>query len=368
MKFLHTADWQIGMKAADLGAAGERAREERLAAARRVVDAGRDRGVDFILVAGDLFEDNAVSRVLIQKIADILGQFRGPVFVIPGNHDPLVPGSVWEHSAWKSCGNVRVLREEAPVELPGGVLFPCPARQKHSGRNPVAWIPPERTPDIRIGIAHGTVEGIRQDEPDYPILRDAARRSCLDYLALGHWHSYATYPDHEGFVRMAYSGTHETTRFGERDSGNALIVDIPEAGSPPLITPVRTGGLTWNIIEKELREAGDVQRLKEQLETLPDPGSTFVEVSLSGIIAADDREALAHLENILAARFLSGRLDTLRLRPMPEDDTWLAGLPPGVVREAAGRLRQLASAGGESSTIASRALMELYSLAGEDAQ
>ena len=35
MRFLHTADWQIGMKAAALGDAGARVREERLAAGRR---------------------------------------------------------------------------------------------------------------------------------------------------------------------------------------------------------------------------------------------------------------------------------------------------------------------------------------------
>ncbi len=368
MKFLHTGDWQIGMRAADLGTSGERVREERLAAARRVVDAGKDHGVDFILLAGDLFEDNAVNRVLIQKIADILTQFGGPVFIIPGNHDPLVPGSVWEHSAWKLCGHVHVLKEEAPVNVTGGILYPCPAREKRSGRNPVAWIPAERTDAIRIGLAHGTVEGIRQDEPDYPIPRDAAHRAGLDFLALGHWHSYATYADADGAIRMAYAGTHETTKFGERDSGNALIVDIPGAGAEPLLTPVHTGGLTWKVIERELREKGEVRRLMEEVTALPDAGSTLVNVCLSGILAADDREELTHLGEILASRFLSASLDASRLVPSPEDDSWLAGLPPGVVREAAGRLRQLASGSGESSACASRALMELYALAGEVAQ
>jgi len=37
MKFLHTADWQLGMKAAHVGGVGARLREERLLAARRVV-------------------------------------------------------------------------------------------------------------------------------------------------------------------------------------------------------------------------------------------------------------------------------------------------------------------------------------------
>ena len=35
MRFLHTADWQIGMKAAHVGAVGGKVRDERLQAAQR---------------------------------------------------------------------------------------------------------------------------------------------------------------------------------------------------------------------------------------------------------------------------------------------------------------------------------------------
>jgi len=38
MKFLHTADWQIGMRAAKLGNAGERVREERLTSVKRIIE------------------------------------------------------------------------------------------------------------------------------------------------------------------------------------------------------------------------------------------------------------------------------------------------------------------------------------------
>ena len=93
MKFLHTADWQIGMRAAHVGGVGQRVRDERIEAGRRAVRAARDHGADFLLLAGDTFEDNAIDRVLVQKVADLLAEFAGPVYVIPGNHDPLVPGS-----------------------------------------------------------------------------------------------------------------------------------------------------------------------------------------------------------------------------------------------------------------------------------
>jgi len=99
VKFLHTADWQLGMKATDVGGVGARLREERLLAARRVVETAQTHSAQFILVAGDTFEDNGVARILVQKAADVLAASNIPVFIIPGNHDPFTPGSVWEHPA-----------------------------------------------------------------------------------------------------------------------------------------------------------------------------------------------------------------------------------------------------------------------------
>lgn len=357
MKFLHTADWQIGMKAAGLGDAGARVREERLAAGRRVVEVAKGHQVEFVLVAGDLFADNAVDRLLVQKVADILSSFGGDVFVIPGNHDPFVPGSVWEHPSWKSASNVHVLLDEAPVKVHGGVLYPCPVKEKHSGLNPTAWIPSERDEGIRIGLAHGTVDGVRQDEPEYPIPRYAAQRAGLDFLALGHWHSYGTYPGPDGTIHMAYAGTHETTKFGERDSGNVLIVEIPRPGAPPTITPVKTGRLEWIRIERDIRTGEDLKRVRESIESMANPGHLLVDVSLAGLLMADERGELDHIEQILNSRFLWGKLDASQLQPSPQDEAWINNLPPGIIRDAAIRLRETPV---PSPEISARALMELY--------
>jgi DNA repair exonuclease SbcCD nuclease subunit len=372
MRFFHAADWQIGMRATQVGEAAARIRDERLAAARRVIEVARDAGADFVLVAGDTFEDNGVDRVLIQKVADIVGNFGGPVYVIPGNHDPLVPGSVWDHPAWKEFANVHVLGEERPVEVPGGMLYPCPVRAKRSGMDPTAWIPREEGPGARIGLAHGTVEGVHQEEPDYPIPRGAAVRSGLDYLALGHWHSTATYADQNGVVRMAYAGTHETTKFGERDSGNVLLVEIAGPGAPPVITPVRTGGLSWVAMEEELRERGDLSRLRERIESMEGPGSTLLDVRLRGLLVTEDRGEVTRLEEILAAGFLWGRIDASGVRLAPGDQDWLNALPAGVMRDAGARLRELANPAftdqrpeGAMPEVADRALLELYALMDE---
>jgi len=124
------------MKADFVGKAAQIVRDERLAAGKRLVESANGEGAEFVLIAGDLFEDNAVDRTLIQKTVDILTLFNGPVYVIPGNHDPLVPGSVWDHPAWRSAENLSVLTEPKAVEIPGGILFPCQVLDKYSRKDP----------------------------------------------------------------------------------------------------------------------------------------------------------------------------------------------------------------------------------------
>ena len=266
MRFLHTADWQIGMKAAHAGEAAARVREARMEAAARVVETAIEEAAEFILIAGDLFESNGIARVWVQRIADLLASAGRPVYIIPGNHDALEPGSVWEHAAWGGAANAHVLREASRLEIAGGHLYPCPLRSNRGNADPTAWIPPEHTGAIRIGLAHGTLGGLALEENYHPIPPGAADRAGLDFLDLGHWHSTRV----DG--RMAYCGTHETTRFGERDSGNALMVEIDGPGAAPRAWPVRTGVLEWAQFQETIHTAEGLAVLADRIARLPDAG------------------------------------------------------------------------------------------------
>lgn len=364
MKFLHTSDWQMGMKADSVGLRAERVRDERLEAARRVVQAAKEQGVEFILLTGDVFEDNAVDRLLVRKVGEILRAFPGSVYIIPGNHDPLSPGSVWEHGVWQETTNIAVIRKPEPVELEGCILFPCPLQEKYSTKNPVAWINAKDATKPTIGLAHGNVEGIPNGEPDYPIPRDAANRQGLDYLALGHWHSFARYDDADGVCRMAYAGTHETTKFGERDSGNAVVVEIAERGSPPKLTPVKTGRLVWRTIERTIDQPHSLEALIEELGKTSQPDGALVRVLLDGVLFPEDRQALSRMEELLASRFLFGVLESSRLIPAPDGEGWIESLSSGSFREAAIKLRSQAaqSANPEERAVATQALLQLFEL------
>lgn len=371
MKFMHTADWQIGMKAAHAGEVGARVRAERLEAAGRAVERARESGAEFMLIAGDVFEDNGVERVEVQKVADLIARFDRPVFIIPGNHDPLVPGSVWEHPSWRSHPNVRILTEPEPVEIPGGTLYPCPVLEKFSTKDPTSWIPAEDIEGFRIGMAHGSVEGVDPADRYHPVARDAAERSALDYLALGHWHSFTPY-ERDGAVRMAYSGTLEPTRFGERDSGRVLLVEITEPKAAPVITTERTGGLQWTSLAEEIVREGDLEKVRRRVESFEEPGDRLLQLVVSGLLHFEETDEIDRIKEIAASRFLYSRIDTSGLHPVPEDAALASTLPAGVIRDAALRISLLADPAyaGEhpeeaTPEVAALALLELYALAKE---
>ena len=108
--FVHTADLHLdspfSVLSLDNPELASSLRSATFEAFEKIANICLEKRVDFLLVAGDTFEDNAIERVLIQRVADLLAEFPGPVYVIPGNHDPLVPGSVWEHPAWRSHANL----------------------------------------------------------------------------------------------------------------------------------------------------------------------------------------------------------------------------------------------------------------------
>jgi DNA repair exonuclease SbcCD nuclease subunit len=370
-KFLHTADWQIGMRAAQCGKAAAKVREARLEAAERVIALANRERVDAVILAGDTFEDSSVPRDLVRRVADILRKSEAPVFVLAGNHDPLVPRGVFDHVAWDDAKpKVTVFRDRAPVAIGDADLFPCPLFRANSVEDPLAGLPSGSGPRtrIRVGVAHGSLLGAAApaDEvaDDFPMDRAHAERAWLDYLALGHWHGCQVF-DAAGVPRIAYSGTHEPTKFGEAP-GFALVVTIDAPGAAPAIAKHSCAGLAWRQIEEALATEGDVERVRKALDSEPASSAerVLLDLRLSGTISVADQERLADLESVVAARFLHGRVRKDGLRLLPADDRWVDALPAGAPRAAARAL--LAQAGGASreAEVAARSVALLFEITG----
>jgi hypothetical protein len=390
MKFLHTADWHIGIKAAHLGSAGPAVRARRLRSARGVIDAANARRVDFVLVAGDTFDDNFVSPDAVRETAAILGASAAPVYVIPGNHDCLCPGSVWERPEWGGYEKIHILTEERPVDIGPAVIYPCPVRERQSTADPTAWIPPARSPaDLpvdkpRIALAHGSVDGLPQEEPDFPIPRGMPAAKGLVYAALGHWHSFARYSGKDGVSRMAYCGAHEATRFGRSESGFADVVTISGRRGVPAVEQIATAGLRWVDRQERVNGGEGIRAVMESLLAIDDRESALVRLELTGAYGAGDIDALDELRALGGSgRFLHFELyeDGLRFthKNILANTGWIARIGEPLVRKTGERLAMMRGtavdsalnfgdddddAGGQvDRAVLDRALRELYLIA-----
>ncbi len=133
VKFLHTADWHLEIKYAKLGLNAEKAREIRVRTVRNLMNIAKENNVDFIIVAGDLFDNNEVDRRLIEVLLDIIAQVAPiPVYILLGNHDPLTRDSLYLDSSRKSLSNVVIFENKELIEIPelNVTLYPCPVIQK----------------------------------------------------------------------------------------------------------------------------------------------------------------------------------------------------------------------------------------------
>ena len=117
------------MKARHVAAVGDKVRAARLQTVRNLLQVAVERQADFVIVAGDTFEDNQINSQTVHKVMSLLDQCLLPVYILPGNHDPLTPDSIYWRSPLVSSlpANVHILSTFDPVEvLPGTVLMPAP--------------------------------------------------------------------------------------------------------------------------------------------------------------------------------------------------------------------------------------------------
>ena len=170
----------------------------------RILDVARRNSVHAVLCAGDLFDDPAPSADFWEGLVKVFRDQpppHAPMFLVPGNHDPLTPESVWApghpfRSRLPQWVHV-VDRDDFEYEItPDAVLYARPCRSK-AGENDLAMALPARQPGdarLRIGCVHGQTFDIEGHQTNFPIRRDAGVQRGLDYLAIGDTHSFRTSP------------------------------------------------------------------------------------------------------------------------------------------------------------------------------
>jgi len=304
MKFLHTADWQLGMTRHFLDTEAQSrysaARRDAVAALGRLA---RETGAEFVVVAGDVFDANQLAPKVVSQALEAMRAIEVPVYLLPGNHDPLDASSVYTSKLFvDECpDNVTVLDRAGVWDVrPGVQIVAAPWRSKKPTDDltaaPLADVEADGT--ARVLLAHGAVDTLDPDR-DNPAHISAAgveaalARSAIHYVALGDKHSRTAVGD---TGRVWYSGSPEVTNYDHRepDSGHVLIVDVDlDDPAHPVRVESRTVG-TWRFLtlHHEVNDSRDIADLDLNLDQLTAKDRTVVQLGLKGTLTVTDRAAL----------------------------------------------------------------------------
>lgn len=320
-RFLHTADWQIGKQFG--GFDPEDAAllaDARIKGVRAIADLAASENVEFVLVAGDVFDQQLVSDKTIRQTFQAMSAFTGDWYLISGNHDAALVESVWTRAARLGviAPNTHLCMTPEPVQVASGnaVLLPAPLTQRHTFNDATAWFDTHQKDPAKllIGLAHGAVTGYLPDTIDSnnPIDPNRVNSAALDYLAMGDWHGTVD------LDRIWYAGAHEQDNFRDNDSGNVLLVDL-EPGEKPRVDKRRIGVHRWRDLTFDLRVPTDVDAMKTRLDELEE--SSVAKAEVTGAVNLADMDRVRSLLGAAQGRIRAMRWDLggLKLEPSQED-------------------------------------------------
>jgi len=140
---------------------------------------------DLVLLAGDVFDDRNVRPETVELMQTLFAQWKIPVFIAPGNHDPYTDTSLWSRVPWPENVHIFTGAMDA-VELPHlrcrvwGAAF-----REREAAELLRPIPKSHDGFLEIGVFHGDPV---YNSPYHSISAETIRDCGLDYLALGHIH------------------------------------------------------------------------------------------------------------------------------------------------------------------------------------
>ena len=186
----------------------------------------RTNNVDIILMAGDIFDCDYVTKETVELLKREFSQAENIKIVItPGNHDPFTEESVWNKVIFPE--NVYIFKSESveriSFESLGVDVYGYAFTNRSMEANPLSYVEIADKTKINVLCAHADMASPISSY--CPITVSEIEESEFDYVALGHIHN----SDGVHKVRntyYAYSGCLCGRDFGETGVKGALMLGI----------------------------------------------------------------------------------------------------------------------------------------------
>lgn len=278
IKILHAADFHLDSPFDSLPEekARERRREQRdlFVSLAELCEMER---VQVVLLPGDLLDSERSGFETSELLTEVLGKIKAEIFIAPGNHDfisPLSPYSVLNFS-----GNVHIFKtaEISRLSFPEKGFTVWGAGFTNSSSPPLlSGFKPQRSKGVNLMLLHGDLN--MPKSPYNPITEADISRSDMDYLALGHVHSFSGVKKTSNTF-YAYSGCPEGRGFDETGEKGVIIGTVGEGTCDLRFHPL--GGRKYETITLDLTDKKDA--LASVLEALPNNvGRDIYKIILQG--------------------------------------------------------------------------------------
>jgi DNA repair exonuclease SbcCD nuclease subunit len=196
---------------------------------------------DIVVLAGDTFDNHRQPLELLERAAQMLRDYGKPIVILPGNHDPLTPDSVYRRGGLANISNVNILGlnveeavtfEEFDLEIWGR------AHLDYTDMSPLAN-PRPRSARWHLAAAHGHYVDQARDPNrligSWLIHREELIATDADYVALGHWNQATRVGN--GQIAAYYSGSPEYVGTVNvvrlQCNGRVEVAQAPLNGSAP---------------------------------------------------------------------------------------------------------------------------------------
>ncbi len=231
IKILHTGDIHLDSPFSSLTSRQAEVRRNELRAAfTSMMTYAKMNNTDMIVIAGDCFDAEYVTRETLALLYREFENYKKPVFICTGNHDPATEKSVWMRDifpdnvhVFKSHEVERVSLPDIPVDVYG---FGFTSREMEDV--PIRSYTVEDKTRVNVLLCHADmVTGKRGT--CCPMTVEDIYSFGADYTALGHIHNPSSLDMGED-CRMSYCGCLEGRSFDEIGAKGACIIQINKIG------------------------------------------------------------------------------------------------------------------------------------------
>jgi DNA repair exonuclease SbcCD nuclease subunit len=318
---------------------------------------------DFIVVCGDVFESNLIDRKVVLRACEAMSRAKVPIYLLPGNHDPLNITSPYNSAAFRESKpeNVHIITDNEPFLVADNVeLVGAPWRQRTSlsdlANEAAARLEPK--PGIRrILVGHGESSTMAMGRLDPSIIEISSLEkhvalNAVTYVALGDRHSCGACG---ATGRIWYSGSLLATDFREVDPGNIILVDLD---GEVKVTKHRI--TEWRFLEEEIEfnDDADLSLLETTLASVQWKDTTVLRLTLRGTLTLNGIGDMGTILSKHADVFAALEADDRGIvTAITEKDRMEYS---GFVLATYDRLTTMAKGGGEEAAQAKDALSLLY--------